>query len=322
VSISGKVLIEAYDTNINYRVPITREANYNWILPDGVTLIGLSDTNSVLLDWNDLSGQIVTEITDFCGYRSVEKDVDIIYQQPFPNPDQPHVIPGTVELINYDAGGEGIAYHDVDPENQGSGSRQDEGVDTEFNDGGENIGWIETGEWLEYSVNVEKQDSYNVKVRIASPNTTGGFRLLFNNDDKTGPVNVPQTGAWNSFSTLEIGDLLLAETDTLLRVQIVNGGFNMGRLIFASSSVSDGETARTEENIFIFPTVASQVLFIKDIHVEHNYSISDMSGCIVKNGVVHLNGEIAIDELYPGAYFLILDDSENLIVSSKFFKVD
>ncbi|MEM9258071.1 MAG: cellulase family glycosylhydrolase, partial [Bacteroidota bacterium] len=48
----------------------------------------------------------------------------------------PIPIPGVVEVEDYDAGGEGIAYHDNDAANQGGGYRLDEGVDIGGGPGG------------------------------------------------------------------------------------------------------------------------------------------------------------------------------------------
>src|ERR1700753_4006050 len=56
----------------------------------------------------------------------------------------PQIIPGRVECAYYDRGGEGVAYHDSDAKNNGSGAlnpkdgtylnefRMDEGVDTSY----------------------------------------------------------------------------------------------------------------------------------------------------------------------------------------------
>jgi hypothetical protein len=60
-----------------------------------------------------------------------------------PYQDKPQVIPGRIQAEFYDVGGEGIAYHDSDSSNNGSGTlnkgasyldqfRKDEGVDISY----------------------------------------------------------------------------------------------------------------------------------------------------------------------------------------------
>jgi len=89
-------------------------------------------------------------------------------------------IPGRVQAELYDAGGEGVAYHDSDAVNSGSGTlnkgdsdldrfRRDEAVDISYTkpeidktiDGQDEkpgelyLGWTAPGEWVRYTVYVE-----------------------------------------------------------------------------------------------------------------------------------------------------------------------
>lgn len=58
-------------------------------------------------------------------------------------------IPGSVGFVRFDAGGEGVAYHDADVGNNGSGYR-DGDVDID----GDVAGWTQAGEWRKCTVNV------------------------------------------------------------------------------------------------------------------------------------------------------------------------
>src|SRR5947207_1425625 len=62
----------------------------------------------------------------------------------------------TIQAENFDNGGEGIAYHDVDAANLGGRFRAT-GVDiqpTTDAGAGYNVGWTRPGEWLKYSVDI------------------------------------------------------------------------------------------------------------------------------------------------------------------------
>ena len=82
-------------------------------------------------------------------------------------------IPGQIEAENYDIGGQGVAYNDTDPANNGDdGYREDEGVDIERNrdfDFGFAVGWTADGEWLEYQVDVQETGQYLVCLLYTSP---------------------------------------------------------------------------------------------------------------------------------------------------------
>ena len=117
----------------------------------------------------------------------------------------PWAIPGTIQAENFDLGGEGIAYHDTEIANQGNQYRPADGVDTEITSdigGGYNIGWTLPGEWLEYTVKVANNGNYNLETRVAYAGTGGTFHIEFNGVDKTGPITVPDTGSYQTWTTV------------------------------------------------------------------------------------------------------------------------
>src|SRR6202047_4304342 len=133
----------------------------------------------------------------------------------------PQHIPGRVMCAYYDLGGEGVAYHDADAKNNGSGGlnpadgtylnqfRMDEGVDTsytKFHDAidrnpynlvepPENllyIGWVEAGEWFNLTVDVKRTSVYTADLFYTS---SGGGDISFDVNGKklTGGVTVQPT---------------------------------------------------------------------------------------------------------------------------------
>ncbi|MEN6343335.1 MAG: GDSL-type esterase/lipase family protein, partial [Methanospirillum sp.] len=81
---------------------------------------------------------------------------------------RPNAVPGTVEAENYNTGGEGVAYHDMTPINQGGAYRPAEGVDIEsLPGGGYAVGYVRDGEWLKYTVSVATAGKYSAAFRVA-----------------------------------------------------------------------------------------------------------------------------------------------------------
>jgi len=108
----------------------------------------------------------------------------------------PSVIPGTIQAEDFDIGGEGVAYHDLDAGNNGGRYRPSESVDiqtTTDTGGGYNVGWMEAGEWLQYTVNVATTGTYDLDVRVAANGNGGTFHIEFNGVDKTGSMVIPNT---------------------------------------------------------------------------------------------------------------------------------
>ena len=132
-----------------------------------------------------------------------------------------------IEAENYDAGGEGVAFHDSDGSNSGGACRKD-AVDLEAaSGGGYNVGWIAGGEWLEYSVNVAKAGNYDVSLRVARlPAGSAAVRVLFGGADKTGDLAVPSTAGWQNWTTVT-KTVSLAAGPQLMRVGMRGSEFNV-----------------------------------------------------------------------------------------------
>jgi hypothetical protein len=140
-----------------------------------------------------------------------------------------HVIPGTIELEDFDEGGEGVAYHDVDPENQEKKEPpyRKTGVDLEWREaasGKFNLGWTQPGEWLIYTVDVKKAGTYRIDMLVACKGAGGTFRLEFNGVDQTGPITVPDTGGWQHLKPFSHGGVKLAAGRQVMKVVMASGG--------------------------------------------------------------------------------------------------
>lgn len=140
-------------------------------------------------------------------------------------------IPGKVEAENFDLGGEGVAYHDMEATNQGGQYRLSEGVDIVGlidGSGGYKIAYTKAGEWLNYSVNVAQAGAYTATVRVASLGAGGTFHLEFNGVNKTGPISVPDTGGWHNWQTLAINNISLAAGPQNMRIVMDTNGATNG----------------------------------------------------------------------------------------------
>ena len=152
----------------------------------------------------------------------------------------PAVIPGIVEAENYDLGGSGIAYNDLSSANQGGSYRTDE-VDVEpCSEGGYNVGWINAGEWLEYSVDVQETKTYALEVRVAAISAGKQFHLEVNNQDVSGPMIVPNTGGWQVWQTIS-ANVSLTAGPQIMRVVMDSGDFNIHRFTFTSETTPDNQ---------------------------------------------------------------------------------
>jgi endoglucanase len=103
--------------------------------------------------------------------------------------------------------------------------------------GGSNVGYIDTGDWMTYSVNPSTAGWYTVQYRVASTGTTGRLVLSQNSADITPVTSVPNTGGWQSWATLGARVYLNAGAQNLT-VYAHGGGFNLNWVEFAKEGAS------------------------------------------------------------------------------------
>jgi hypothetical protein len=147
-----------------------------------------------------------------------------------------HVIPGTIFGSDYDLGGQLVGYVDKDYKNTGSGSYnsgwsyRNDGVDieicTDTVTNGFNVGWIQTGEWLKYTVNILQEGNYDLYIRVASTKTGGKISFSFNDTNLTGLVDIPLTGGWQSWKTVKLGNYFLPAGQHALVLRFYFDGYN------------------------------------------------------------------------------------------------
>ena len=125
----------------------------------------------------------------------------------------PHPIPGRIEAEDYDLGGEGVSYTDRDASNNGGRYRTLEGVDIEETEdvgGGFDVGWIATGEWIDYTIDVagDRPVELIIDARVAAPSSGAQFGVRFDGADSIGTIEVPNTGGYQNWTTISGGVVL------------------------------------------------------------------------------------------------------------------
>ena len=151
-------------------------------------------------------------------------------------------IPGTFESGHFDefegGNGQGITYVDFDVKNEGN-FRTSESVDAS-NDAKEGaiVTFINAGEWTEYSVNILSDGLYKCAIRYANGNAGTGGKLTFLLDGKIVASNIqfPSTGKWDTYGSVEVGNIPMIQGKRVLQLFFEDGGMNMGKLQFSKAS--------------------------------------------------------------------------------------
>lgn len=172
----------------------------------------------------------------------------------------PHPIPGRVQAEEYDEGYNGVGFSDSDASNQGGQFRTDDVDVEETTDvgGGFNVGWTETGEWLEYSVDVASAGTYDFSFRLASLTGAGELSLDLDGIEIIGAVEATNTEGWQTFDDVAVTGVVLPEGEHVIRINFIEGSVNINHFT-VSKQVIQG-CWLTEEfndvNTDFFSTVA------------------------------------------------------------------
>lgn len=128
--------------------------------------------NAVLLSLTSCTeGQV--ESIEFAEYFP---DTYITTQKPFRNIE----LPGSVNAFEYDYGGQGVSYYDITPDTGGLevlNYRIRDSVDFGYYNSKKYV-VIETGEWLEYTINVKQSSKYDISFEYSSEGNPGSIELF------------------------------------------------------------------------------------------------------------------------------------------------
>jgi len=174
--------------------------------------------------------------------------VDDPRQTPFGN--APIRIPGTIQVENYDRGGQGVAWNDTPVFSGNSDYRRDGGVDIgkAIDPFGRFVGWIDDGDWMEYSLVVEEEDDWGTFAlfsRVASAVDEPGSMLVSLNGTPMAKIDIPATGGWQSWQTIGTGGFQIPAGNYTLRLTALGSSFNVNWVRFTKSS-GDGPYRRHE----------------------------------------------------------------------------
>jgi uncharacterized protein YjdB/glycosidase len=200
---------------------------------------GVASVNSSGLVSGVSSGSATITVTTQDGTKTATSTITVnaVGQTPYPS-GTAWAIPGTIEVENFDNGGEGVAFHDNDVANNGGQGRSG-GVDMETcSDGGIDVGWTNAGEWLEYTVNVATTGNYDFSVRAASGGSGGTLRIEFNGVNKTGTITIPGTSGWQNWQSIARTGINLSSGTQVMRIYMESGGFNLNKVMLTASGTS------------------------------------------------------------------------------------
>ncbi|AWB26572.1 glycoside hydrolase family 11 protein [Halococcoides cellulosivorans] len=178
-------------------------------------------------------------------------------QRPFDG--SPITIPGRIPAEAFDEGGPGVAYSDATTENEGGDYRTDTAVDVRGSSDGTGyaVGTIESGEWLEYTVDVQEAGTYALEALVASDSGGGAFHLDVDGQDVSGTVDVPATGGWSTWETVS-GEVTLSAGEQVIRIAMDESWWDLDYVDLTLDSATPTTTEPTPTTTEPTPTTTPE----------------------------------------------------------------
>lgn len=237
----------------------------------------------------------------------------------------PLAVPGTIEAEYYDLGGPGVGYEDYDTANNGGAFRVSESVDiektTDFG-GGFNVGWIEPGEWLSYSIDVAQAGDYSIKFRVASETTGGRLSLEVNGEKKGGDLSFGATGGWQTWTTVGTGRIPLDEGVQQMKIIMEGRTFNLNWVqleYLGTGTAADADRPEALNTFRSFPNPCRGPLNVNLILSQPQHILLNLHDILGRKVATLLDEDrlsglsrlhFALDDVEPGVYLVRVTGDE------------
>ncbi len=193
--------------------------------------------------------------------------------------------------------------------------------------GGQNIGFLDIGDFADYQIEIEQAGTYSLDIRTAALSERGAIELLLIDEaDATTPIgqfDFPSTGDWQNWQT-STESVELPKGRFILRLVITQPLFNINWIEFGLLTSTVNE--EFVENIRLFPNPANDYMNVNATfkqNVNANLMIYDLSGKeLVRQRISasEISERIDVESFVTGQYIISIQSGAEIIYTSQFFK--
>ena len=196
--------------------------------------------------------------------------------------------------------------------------------------GGQNLGYLDVGDYMDYEVNVQYTGDYTVRFRTASQSNGAASMKLISPDGQVtdlGQTFFPATGGWQVWETTS-REIPMEEGAYTLRIGVTQSPFNFNWMAFEFDDVIDPIGPTSFQDVLAYPnpvqagevTLAFSVFFPQDLTL----SIYDAVGRPVYGKTFHdtsvISETLSLQGLAAGVYEVFVHQEDGTINTGRFLK--
>lgn len=189
---------------------------------------------------------------------------------------------------------------------------------------GQNVCYINEGDWNEFMLNVVDAGTYNLTFRVASPVLEGKFDVLVNDVVVKTDEVFPATGDWQTYANKVVNGVTLPKGEVYLKIKFKSNDFNFNYIDIAAANLGVKDDVLEKDSFTIYPNpVKNQAtLHIKSSVTEPlTIKIIDMKGDVCfSSSDFSTNEDIKIGEKLPRGVYIVNAVYGNIKKSMKIIK--
>lgn len=177
--------------------------------------------------------------------------------------------------------------------------------------GGQNLSYMNQGDFSKYLVQVNETGSYRIKARVSSNYTGGIFNLVLSdnssNDITLNNFQIPNTNGWQNWQTIE-KEFEISEGTYEMTMNVLGNEFNLNWIDFEyTGNLSNFDSSKP--TITVFPSPASEIVFVQSVEPIDIVKVFSIKGELMKHVIVNRQNNFYINLNLPrGLYFLKFDN--------------
>lgn len=215
-------------------------------------------------------------------------------------PEDPMPVPGKIEAEYFDS------MYGIQTE-----PTTDEG-------GGLNIAYVDTGDWLDYIVDVKESGMYEAFFRVAGW-TDNGRVSLRNTAGTLAWAGIPNQGAlqYQNWVTVKGGTPFRLEAGIqTLRIYAEGHPFNLNYFEILPDATNTIEKGIEINDVHIYPMPSSDVLFVSGAEAYPNLDVYDLGGRLLKrySNLQDSPYRINVSDVAPGMFFIHLFNEQESVI--------
>ncbi len=209
----------------------------------------------------------------------IQKDViDAMISRPHNKESKPFKslqVNDVIYATDYDLGPAGVAYYDTEDANyrlstdvnvnwnRGWVYRND-GVDIESCSdnptNGYSVGWIEDGEWMQYTIDSPEEKAFSLFFRYASEHNNGKVYIEVNGQRASSLIALEATGGWTNWNTKIIPNIIIPKGKIKVKIFFEKGNVNFNYFQFrvpkdianVNFEILDAQTDLIKDDVILF----------------------------------------------------------------------